>query len=53
MLAYPVKQACLVEKGLIADPGDVFGKAMLEAVGGKFNRNEWTGQLHGYGKVWL
>ena len=48
-----VQQACLVGKGLISDPGDVFGKDVLEAVGAKFNRNEWTGQLTGYGKVWL
>lgn len=53
VLAYPVKQAMLVEKGLIADPGDVYGKRVLEAVTRKYNQNEWRGQVTGYGKVWL
>jgi len=53
ILAYPVKQAFLVEKGVLPDPGDVFGKRVMEAAGNKFNQNEWRGQVTGYGKVWL
>jgi len=53
MLAYPVKQACLIEESLIADPGDVFGKRVIEVVDGKFNSNYRTGEVCGYGKVLL
>jgi hypothetical protein len=53
VLAYPVKQALLVQKGLIADPGDVYGKKIYGAVAAKFNRNEWRGQVEGYGYKWL
>jgi hypothetical protein len=49
VLAYPVKQAILVQKGLIPDPGDVFGKKVYEIAGKKFNCQEWTGQVEGYG----
>ncbi len=53
LLAYPVKQAFLVDKGVLPDPGDVFGKRVIEAAGTKFNQNELRGQVTGYGKVWL
>ena len=53
MLAHPVKQACLIERGWLADPGDSFGKRLHDAVSSKFNRNEWRGQVQGYGKVFL
>ncbi len=53
VLAYPVKQALLVQKGLITDPGDVYGKKVYGAVAAKFNRNEWRGQVEGYGFKWL
>jgi hypothetical protein len=53
IIAYPVKQACLLEKGLIADPGDVFGKEIVKAVENKFNVHEGLGKVQGYGKVWL
>ena len=49
VLAYPVKQAKLVEKGLIPDPGDVFGKKVYGAVQAKFNRNEFRGIVEGDG----
>lgn len=49
VLAYPVKQAILVQKGLIPDPGDVFGKKVYEVARKKFNCQEWTGQVEGYG----
>ncbi|HJP90661.1 MAG TPA: DUF3800 domain-containing protein [Pyrinomonadaceae bacterium] len=49
VLAYPVRQAILVGKGSIPDPGNVFGKRMYEAARPKFNCQEWTGQVEGYG----
>jgi hypothetical protein len=53
LLAYPVKQHCLAAKGLIADPGDVFGRRIVQAVEGKFNCHEYQGYVDGYGQVWL
>ena len=53
VLAYPVKQMLLVKQNLIPDPGDVFDKKIYGAVEPKFNRNEWTGVLEGYGIKWL
>lgn len=49
VLAYPVKQAILVQKGLIPDPGNVFGKKVYEVAQKKFNFREGTGQIEGYG----
>jgi hypothetical protein len=37
VLAYPIKQTLLLERGLISDPGDVFGKKIYGAVAAKFN----------------
>jgi len=53
LVAHPVKQACLLERGLILDPGDVFGKEIVKAVENKFNVHEGLGKVEGYGKVWL
>jgi len=53
VLAYPVKQQLLVQKGAIPDPGEVFGKKIYGAVAAKFNRNEWRGHVQGYGIKWL
>ncbi|HTV48295.1 MAG TPA: DUF3800 domain-containing protein [Phycisphaerae bacterium] len=53
MLAHPVKQYCLVRKGLLPDPGPVFGKRLLEAVESKFNRNISDNNVDGYGMVIL
>lgn len=53
ILAHPVKQAMLIEKGHMDDPGDNFGKQIYEAVEVKFNKNSLTGQIEGYGKKWL
>lgn len=53
LLAHPVKQECLFERDLIADPGDVFGKRVVDAIRGKFNCREPRGEVRGYGKVWL
>ncbi len=49
MLAYPVRQAILLDRGLIPHPGDVFGRRVYEAARLKFNCQESTGQVEGYG----
>lgn len=53
VLAYPVKQAMLVEKGLIPDRCGDFGKKVNELVRVKFNRRDRDGRIEGYGKVCL
>lgn len=53
MLAHPIKCAMLLERGLTADPGEVFGARLVSAAATKLNRNERTGAVAGYGKVWL
>lgn len=53
VLAHPVKQAFLLEKGKIVEHRQTFGKQVCDAVIGKFNINTRTGQVEGYGKVWL
>jgi len=53
ILAHPVKQALLVEKGMIPEPGENFGKLIYAGAKGKFNQNVWRGKVAGYGKVWL
>jgi len=53
VLAHPVKQACLAEKGWIPHLGEGFGKRMYEAVKWKLNFNELLGTVQGYGKVFL
>jgi hypothetical protein len=53
VLAHPVKQSCLAEKGRVPPMGNVFGKKVLQAVAGKFSCCEGTGRVEGYGKVYL
>jgi hypothetical protein len=53
ILAHPVKQELLFEKAKIIDYGETFGRQIYETVAGKFNANTRTGQVEGYGKVWL
>lgn len=53
MLAHPLKQDCLIEKGYIADCGDTFAKEIVSAVSDKWNRNDFRGKTWGYGKVML
>ena len=53
ILAHPIKQALLLEKGKIVESRKTFGKQVYEAAKGKFNVNNRTGQIEGYGKVWL
>ena len=53
VLAYPVKQAYLSEKGRIPEVGDVFGRQVCDAASDKFNVNKCRGVVEGYGKVFL
>jgi hypothetical protein len=53
LLAQPVRQAMLCEKGVIKKGKTPFADELLKVVEPKFNRQEWTGQVDGYGKVWL
>jgi len=53
ILAHPVKQVLLLEKGKIADSGETFGRQIYEAAKGNFNVNTKTREIEGYGKVLL
>jgi len=53
VLAHPVKQAMLAEKGHIPDPGNNFGRQLYRLVEEKLNQNYRSGKVEGYGKVWL
>ena len=53
VLAHPVKQAMLAEKGHIPDPGNNFGRRLYHLVEEKLNQNYRSGKVEGYGKVWL
>jgi hypothetical protein len=53
ILAHPVKQVLLSERCIISDSGETFGRQIYGVAKGKFNVNTWTGQVEGYGKVWL
>jgi hypothetical protein len=53
ILAHPVRQAMLHECGLSPASAGFFGSELLKAADAKFNRNEKTGVIEGYGKVWL
>jgi len=53
ILAYPIKQDALIQKGLITAGGDYFGKEVCKAVQNKFNIHEQNGRVEGYGVVLL
>ena len=53
VLAHPIKQACLIEKGRVPDTGGGFGKRLYQIASAKFNLNELRRQVEGYGKVFL
>lgn len=53
ILAHPVKQTMLLETGKIEESRRTFGRQVYEAAKAKFNLNTRTGQVDGYGKVWL
>lgn len=53
LLAYPLKQLILVENNCISDPGDVFGKKVIDAISSKFNYHIYNGRIYGYGKIFI
>ena len=53
LIAHPVKLVCLAERGLIPKPREAFGQTVFETVAGKFNINEWSGKVEGYGRILL
>lgn len=53
ILAHPVKQHCLIHRGLIPDSGGTFGKQLVSAVMPKFNRQVYQNRIDGYGRVYL
>lgn len=53
VLAHPVKQALLAEKGQVPPPDGTFGSSLMKIVNPKFNCNERRGHQTGYGKIWL
>lgn len=52
-LAYPLRQWALTAKGLVPDPGEVFGKRVVRACAPRLHRSPATGRIAGYGHVWL
>lgn len=53
MLAYPVRQEILIEKWIIPDPGDNFGRKIIRQIQPKFNCHLYTGRIPGYGKIFI
>ncbi len=53
LLAFPSKQEVLLERNLLPDPGDVFGREIARHIAGKYNRRTTQNQVSGYGKVFL
>jgi len=53
LLAHPIKQDILLEKGRIASLGGVFGPKICTAVRPKYNRHLYQGRIKGYGRIFL
>lgn len=53
LLAHPVKQEILLERGQISSHGSPFGAAICQTVAFKYNRRVYDGRIQGYGKVFL
>jgi hypothetical protein len=53
ILAHPAKHAFLAERGRIGPVGEIFGRRLMAVAEDKYNRKETTGEVAGYGKVWL
>ena len=52
LLAHPIRQAMLLEKGRIARPLAPFADKINAVADAKFNRHLYDGRVEGYGKVW-
>jgi len=53
LLAHPVKQSMLRQKGVIHEPASAFGERLLKIAREKVNRHEFRGTVDGYGAIWL
>ncbi len=54
LIAHPLKQEILIEKGRISDTLDeVFGRRICGIMKRKYNKHFYTGRVDGYGKVFL
>jgi len=53
LLAYPVKRACLAECGRLSVKPGTFGARVVQCVQDRFNRRLGTGEVKGYGMIWL
>lgn len=53
IIAHPVKQEILHEKGRIESVRGGFGQELCQALAGKYNRQVHIGQIWGYGKKFL
>ncbi len=53
IIAHPVKQEILAEKGRIPAQEGAFGKQLCSCLKAKYNRQIYKGETWGYGKVFL
>lgn len=53
IIAHPVKQQILFERGQIGGVRSQFGQRLYEALQARFNRQAFTGEVWGYGKKFL
>lgn len=53
ILAHPIKQEILFEKGEIQGIGQSFGRRLCETVSSKYNVNVYQDKIEGYGKIFL
>ena len=53
ILAYPIKQGMLIEKGLLGEARGTFGEQVRTISQTHFNWRTMNHQISGYGKVWL
>jgi len=51
LLAHPIRQSILIEKGMIHGPLKPFPARLVNLVGDKFNKHLYQGKVWGYGKV--
>lgn len=54
LLAYPLKQEILIEDNRICQSdGEVFGQKLCDEVQDKYNKQQYSGKVYGYGKVFI
>ena len=53
LIAHPVKQSILAERGVVAARQDTFGQQICARLESKFNRQVYSGVIWGYGKIFL